>query len=628
MYIPIFFGFKMKYTIKGNTITIKYINNGKVKTMKLNVNDKIDLDFFNKLQQANPDNQDSMCDLYQRNILKPTKKNVEHLTPLTLTKEIERPKIVKQQELEQRKRELEQDKKNIEKEAESLLKPGVKLDNLNENDNLTDKVNNAADIPKIKEIIRKYISIDKALKIVIQQADNVDIQNATNVNINEIKNATVKTYQQLEDFITKADISKESQKELIDGLAKMIGIVDVKDDTVIKIKYLLSIIQDLPFDTALKLKNEIISKHEDPESSISANIIKDVVGDVEFKKMIPLIKNVLLLTELQTKDTVDNFIELFDIRGKIKDIIDDEYEDIINKLFSYFKDPIMTYEEACKLLDDVNTAESLKTFLQKFSKFSDLKASVYGIGLCKCYKDYVLIFGTNQDDFGNNIFGKALYNLTNDSVDQSKLLNLTSAGKDYYVIITTKEHILTKESKEKIITTLQQMFSLTTTKYPIIKFSNIKLYIKYNPDTLVTINKTTNTTKLSYTSDVITSGGLNAFFKMVNKLRKYKPDEESPIETYEPIPITDDMTSTMEEADGLYNGKLDLETASLDDKLNEIIQLLSRMNYNVFTTTPMYKESRNKYSKAPNTKKTNKNQYTDSKSKGIKTDLLTELGLK
>lgn len=624
----------MKYSIKGNTITIKYINNGKVKTMKLNVNDKIDLDFFNKLQQANQNNQDSMCDLYQRNILKPTKKNVEHLTPLTLTKEIERPKIVKQQELEQRKRELEQDKKNIEKEAESLLKPGVKLDNLNENDDLTDKVNNAADVPKIKEIIRKYVSIDKALKIVIQQADNVDIQNATNVNINEIKNATVKTYQQLEDFITKADISKESQKELIDGLAKMIGIVDVKDDTVIKIKYLLSIIQDLPLDTALKLKNEIISKHEDPESSISANIIKDVVGDVEFKKMIPLIKNVLLLTELQTKDTVDNFIELFDIRGKIKEIIDDEYEDIIDTLFGYFKDPIMTYEEACKLLDEnVNNAEQLKTFLQKFSKFTDTKASVYGIGLCKCYKDYVLIFGTDQDDFGNNIFGKALYNLTNDSVDQSKLLSLTSAGKDYYVIITTKEHILTKESKEKLITTLQQMFSLTSTKYPILRFNNIKLYVKYNPDTLVTINKTTNTTKLSYTSDVITSGGLNAFFRMVNKLRKYNPDVKDSLLHDEPIPITEDMTSTMEEADGLtysgsYNGKLDLETASLDDKLNEIIQLLSRMNYNVFTTTPMYKDSRNKYSKAPNTKKTNKNQYTDSKSKGIKTDLLTELGLK
>lgn len=616
----------MKFTLKGNTITIKYVNNGKVKTMKLDINDKIDLDFFNKLQQANPNNQDSMCDLYQRNILKPKKINTEHLTPLTLTKEIERPKIVKQQELEQRKRELEQDKKNIEEEAKSLLKPDIKLKDLNLDEDLTDKVNNTKDIPIIKDIINKYISIDKALEIVIQQADNVDIHTATNVNINEIKNATVKTYQQLEEFITKADISKESQKELIDGLAKMIGIVDVKDDTVIKIKYLLSIMQDLSLDTALKLKNEIISEHENPEDAISANVIKDTVGDVEFKKMIPLIKNVLLLTELQTKDTVDNFIKLFDIREKIKEDISDDYDDIIERIFEYFNESKKPYEEACNELDEVNSAETLKTYLQKFSKFTDTKASLDGVGLCRCYRDYILIFGSDENNFGNNIIGKALFNLTNKSTEQSKLKKTTFGSKTYYTIITKKEYILTNESKESIIPALQQMMSLNKTDYPIMKLNNVKLHIKYHPDTMVTNTSTSNKTKLSYVSDVITSGGLNAFFKMVNKLKKYKPDD-SPTETYEPIPITDDMTSTMEEADGLYSGKLDLETATLDEKLNEIIQILSRMNYNVFTTTPMYKESRNKYSKDPNTKKTNKNQYTESKSKGIKTDLLTELGL-
>jgi hypothetical protein len=616
----------MKFTVKGNTITIKYINNGKVKTMKLNIKDKIDLDFFNKLQQADTNNQDSMCDMYQRNILKPRNPNAEHITPLVLTKEIERPKIVKQQELEQRKRELEQDKQNIEKEAESLLKPDVKLDNLKENEDLTDKVNNADDIPKVKDIIRKYISIDKALKIVIQQADNVDIQNATNVNINEIKNATVKTYQQLEEFITKADISKESQKELIDGLAKMIGIVDVKDDTVIKIKYILPILQDLSMDTALKLKNEIISLHENPDDAISANVIKEVVGDVEFKKMIPLIKNVLLLTELQTKDTVDNFINLFDIRGKIKENILENYDDIIDQLFEYFNETKISYEEACELLNKVSDGESCKTFLQKFSKFSDSKATLSGVGLCRCYKDYVLIFGANADDFGENIFGKSLWGLSKSS-DYSILKNIYIGKKSYWCNICKKEYLNNLDDPEDFIITLQSMMSLTKTDYLAFELNNVKLYYKYFPNTIITNTNTKNTTKLTYTSDVINNGGLNAFFNVVNKLKKYKPDTKDLIIHDEPIPITEDMTSKMEEADGLYSGKLDLETATLDEKLNEIIQILSRMNYNVFTTTPMYKESRNKYNKEPNTKKTNKNPYTDSKSKGIKTDLFTELNL-
>ena len=182
----------MKFTVKGNTITIKYIHNGKVKTMKLDINDKIDLDFFNKLQQANPNNQDSMCDLYQRNILKPSKSNAEHLTPLTLTKEIERPKIVKQQELEQRKRELEQDKQNTEKEAEPLLEDGVKLKDLKENEDLTDKVKDGVDHEYVKRIIRKYRDIERVENMVVNELNSMEIKTANTVTISELKNLTVK----------------------------------------------------------------------------------------------------------------------------------------------------------------------------------------------------------------------------------------------------------------------------------------------------------------------------------------------------------------------------------------------------------------------------------------------------
>lgn len=56
----------------------------------------------------------------------------------------------------------------------------------------------------------------------------------------------------------------------------------------------------------------------------------------------------------------------------------------------------------------------------------------------------------------------------------------------------------------------------------------------------------------------------------------------------------DQIESSSESAEGIlnkYSGKIniDLNQSSTNEKLNEIIRLLSQLNYNVFTTTPMYK---------------------------------------
>lgn len=634
MYIPIFFGFKMKYTIKGNTITIKYINNGKVKTMKLNVNDKIDLDFFNKLQQANPDNQDSMCDLYQRNILKPTKKNVEHLTPLTLTKEIERPKIVKQQELEQRKRELEEDKKNIEQQAESLLKPDVKLKDLKENDDLTDKVNNAEDIPKIKEIIRKYQNIERVENMIINELNSMEIKTANTVTISELKNLTVNAYENINKTIMETKLNNEDKTELADEIANKIrpNIDHLKKSFGNTIGKVIALIRENKTDIddiqdTLKELNQNIS---DLLEKLPQN--DDAVEDVQKE-----------LSEIQQNDDPKEIV------NKLEQI-----EKKLDKLPNVFNDKTITKNEL-----------SLNELLKQFDRNTNFLNTCVGELLLKIFKSNIPILDTlpqTPTDFvkkfvvnWSDTFGKSestrnttlKTNLTNiifiynNSIYSTKQIDIFNKIKAKTIYIKNASNIEFTESSENYIWGLY--------KYPYeninqIKFNDIldfiyinepysnkiivsskpTLYLRYNDSKVE--NKKYNTT--IYTKYFKFIEGPENDTKIMKILSNGYFKEQKPKDDDDSMDFSEFDDASNEESEGLYNGKLDLETASLDDKLNEIIQLLSRMNYNVFTTTPMYKESRNKYSKAPNTKKTNKNQYTDSKSKGIKTDLLTELGLK
>ena len=63
---------------------------------------------------------------------------------------------------------------------------------------------------------------------------------------------------------------------------------------------------------------------------------------------------------------------------------------------------------------------------------------------------------------------------------------------------------------------------------------------------------------------------------------------------------------------------IDLNKSTTDEKLNEIIRLLSQMNYNVFTTTPMYTDLRSSATRKNNRYK--QKESTKDVSRGI--DLL------
>ena len=269
----------MKFTIKGNIITIKYINNGKLKTMKLDIKDKIDLDFFNRLQQADPNKQDSMCDMYQRNILKPNNKNTEHITPLILTKELERPTVVKQQELLQRKRELEQDKKIIEEEAKTLLKDNIKLKDLKEDEDLTDKVEYGVDQEHVKNIIQRYHEIERIETMVINELNSMEIKTANTVTISELKNLTVNAYENINKTIMETKLNSEDKQELADTIVSLIkpDIKQLKSSFGVTIGKVIKLLQSTP----------------------DINNLKNILSEFESK----------LLEELQKLPPNDNIVE-------------------------------------------------------------------------------------------------------------------------------------------------------------------------------------------------------------------------------------------------------------------------------------------------------------------------------
>lgn len=630
----------MKFTIKGNIITIKYINNGKLKTMKLDIKDKIDLDFFNRLQQAKTDNQDSMCDMYQRNILKPNNKNTEHITPLVLTKELERPKIVKQQELQQRKQELEQDKKNIEEEAKTLLKQGIKLKDLKESEDLTDKVNDVKNVPILQDIISKYISIDKALNVVIQQAENVDIQSATNVNINEIKNATVKTYQQLEEFISKADISEKSQKELLDGLRKILGTEDFSEDTPINVGSLESILPTIPFQIGQKIRSLIDEDNLDKDVNITAGDIKKIVGEDDFNKIIPYLKNTLLLSAQQLNQIQTTLKQIIEQKDTIGETLEKDHKKIIKKFIKNLPKPIKTvtindktydlstYEALIEYLSN-NTITGIKDLLYE-AGITNPKSFTYSIPLVYITKKYLFAAWDSKDSD---------YTIIDD--EKNLLLKILSLfGKDeryfkrkgyeksplYFKICAINvEDFLTSHTKDIANILISSFCLISKTSNSITYKYNEDLNLYFNFDIINQFLKQTTAYKANC---LLLQGDITSYFDLFGDMFKNTQKHIKPKQTIQKISYDEDLEEytseeSDEESEGLYSGKLDLSNATLDEKLNEIIQILSRMNYNVFTTTPMYKETKNKFNKESSTKKTNK----DSKSKGIKTDLLTELDL-
>lgn len=631
----------MKYTINPNTIDIEYIADSKRKKLKLNNDDVIDMDFFNQLIDAKPNKRDAMCELYRRKILEESDDDVVHITPLKLDKELKASKYAEQQELKRRKTELERDKNGIKGEIDNLLKIDSKnkdVKSLNKDD-----LNNVADEPQLKELQRKYMEIDKIHQIVVNQVDSLDINNATSVRINEIKELNIETFKKIEQYINKFDLTEASRNDLLNEISKILGFKQIKDDTLIGVKYLISSIPQMNAQTAIKLRNYINEHELSPEDSIRADVLKEALGDDEFKSIEEPLKNALLLSLNDANAFSANFETYINPKYHIKSLLKENWSEFIDAIKNIFAEPpkeekYKDYNSMSKEITNLSR-DDLNTILYNLN-YVPKKGSAITKSIMFNTKKYTLLVKSSQNGFEDNALAKILFKLNNKDYVTTKKINVKKSGVNDAHTLTVKlinNQILYEDDEiGELFNKFGQLLSLEKTNKIGPKLSDVQFYFNYHFKSAISANP-------QIMSDVFKNGDISKFTRLKRdidnmnkqlKIAKPKPKDkpkeikEIKEEEHDDTSEDDDEQPIMkppkkdEDDDAKSEGisgriMIDLNKSTTDEKLNEIIRLLSQMNYNIFTMTPMYKN--NRYTQS------SKNNQTEKKSKGI--DLYDVLNL-
>lgn len=645
----------MKYVINDNTIDIEYIANGKRKKMQLKNNDKTDMDFFNQLMSAKSSKRDAMCDLYKREILKKVDKDTISVQPLKLTSELKKSPVAEKQELNQRKKELEQDRENTIREAKLLVKEKSKNKDIN---SLTDSdLLNEDDSDRLKEIKSRYNEIDRVYKLVVNQVENLDINNVTSVRINEIKELNVETFKKLEEYIGKFDLSNASKKELLNEFKQILGFQKIEDNTIIPVSYLISAIPQMNTNAAIKVREALKDFDLDSTKSIELGVLKESIGKDTFKSIELPLKNALLLSLKDSNDFAENFQRFFNLDTNIKKYVDENWDEFVESLINNFKQPSTDFNS---MKDQIHwyqvSLDRLKTLLKELGYIKETGEFAINKPIMINFKSYTLLIYKDNSDWKENYLAEILSNLTDDERNHSQKLIYTKtividnrkASQKYniYIKIISSDYMLSPKGKEILLDKFINLLSIQYTKYKSIKPHHIQLYFDYYSQAQITDQ---------ISSDVMKLGDIHNFMKVKDEvisadkeMKKttqtsdkinYKAEltEPKPIKTiktiqpnlydseendFNSIPSPDISSSSHSSLDspdlfdfpkkkdlseekqskGLgedFSGKImiDLNKSDVEDKLNEIIRLLSQMNYNVFTTTPMYSRVKNNKTK-------------------------------
>lgn len=551
----------MKYTINNNTIDIEYIANGKRKTMKLNNNDETDMDFFNQLIKAKSNKHDAMCDLYQRKILKPIDDNIVRIQPLKLANEIKQSDYSKKQELQRRKQELQEDKQHIADEAKTLIKDEAKnkdITTLTKTD-----LNNEADYDKLKEIQSRYMEINRVQQLIINQIDSLDISTADSVNIKELKNLTVNAFDKINKSLVDAKITEQDKEDIIEKITKLI----------------------VPqFDN---LKTELKTAQNNPEK------LDEFIGYLtELSYTLPKTDEIQNLMEYiwQLKDNIGDIPAVKETLSKIDDLIT-SLPDVFNgKTIQQRELDLTELVDALKDKQDILNSTITTELINKLGTLPEIDPD------------------TSDDQFREQIFGKYEQPNTNwkkyrPTTIKNNFSGLSFKYDDSLYVIGTKLPIETEDKR---------IWDIDFYKYSFEDLSKL------------TVNDLINYTTLDHNTNTIIHHDPNIYIKtdigIIKSIEQNYTNIQYPVfKLYKGdqnvIDLFRTIQKTIPKAKGLsesndVSGKImiDLDKSSTDEKLNEVIRLLSQMNYNVFTTTPMYKN--NRYKTKTDTKK----------SKGLDTD--------
>lgn len=621
----------MKYEVTGDTIIIKYIADGKYKQLELNKNDNIDLDFFGQLIKAKNNKQDAMCDLYAREVLS-YDPSPERITTMSLTKVEEPSDYTKKQSAKLRIEELTRDLKVVEKEIEdiTLSSKHKRIEDLT-----TDDLTNPDD-EELKERLKKlkvrYLQIKDLIEKEERKYDTSKSEPLTHDQLLK------KVSKEFENKISKVIGKSAEERKIMEDIANELT---PKDDIDKEVKRLENLINKLETDIENKIE-EIEEKEKDYDlfdEPISSNSeLRDSVSKQEQSD------------KDETKEALSNLFDNPDFASKTSGKIDNKEnltyilkdEDIKTQI-SIIVDHIKIIKN---ILVQTNITQIIITTLKaSIEDFREINSDNYERtvnDLKQTLKNIKQLNNEKKIAYTNETINDIIKKVNGVLLERERIKLI------YDKPITTDfiERLIEIIPKGKIITYTNKQPKLTDNFEDIYKQAPKKLVLLWRDDNYIYSNKNlfkifTKLDKIKLQKQIVSGWALsirdlsykkfgifnnytttretplilvNSPKKMYLNIRKekllddFEIDEKKYKITYNGFEITrSGMTRILssiidysgedekEVSTGIFSGKIDLDRASTEEKLSEIIRLLQNIGYNLFTLTPNYEESeRNK----------------------------------
>lgn len=628
----------MKYEVTGDTIVIKYIADGKYKTLELNKNDNIDLDFFGQLIKAKNNKQDAMCDLYAKEVLS-YDPSPERITNMNLTKIDEPSEYTKKEAAKLRIEELNRDLKSIRSELRTMILPQYEHKKIEELK--PDYLIHKNMLYKFNDLKNKYASInlmiDKEQKIYNENNKNNNLTNdeflkkITNEfesKLNKVVDNSDERRQIMNDVLTETTPKNEITQEL-----RTIG--EILEPFSNELDQRLKVNKDKFLDNKTKRLIDEYKEKQRKEKEIDSDDSIELSDDDDGKK------NDIPEMKIQDLDIPEPEITKEEEESVIDDMLnnDNYIKDTKTLLIGHIEYLIRVLEKTDINLNIINDLQTSIVNLTELNA-KNLKDTLQLI--IKCLNDIDDQNKNNKINFTPKTINKIIKNATNILMQQDRIetlynkkitnefiqfftARLPKNNRNKLQIITNLSNRLdfTQQNIDKIFNNVPGIFIWKQEERPDRIYSNVNLFDICTPDT-ITFKATliqcfyVTTTKLKE----------NYFSIFNNYITTEKTDYKLPLETmdlyldlhkkydkrelslnggkynityvcfeFKKSPIANMLKILSGQGEGIKykmnddGGKIDLDKADTEDKLSEIVRLLQNISYNLFTLTPNYEES-------------------------------------
>ena len=579
----------MKYEVTGDTIIIKYIADGKYKQLELDKNDNIDLDFFGQLIKAKNNKQDAMCDLYAKEVLsyEPAQ---ERISNMSLTKVEEPSEYTKKESAKLRIEELNRDLNLVKEEIKNTLAPIYKHKTPEElkDIKLTDDYlsNKNDDVNKLKDLLSKYNSIKKMIE---KEQKTYDDNTKNNLSQDQLINKITKEF---ETKINKVVNTSDEQKKAVElfkntlkpnesinyELEKIFNLIEDLKELIEKYKDETEISEREPLKDSIVKNLKLLSEY----INLTYNLLKTTTIDNDISERLYPYKEKFSNKDYNEK--IDEYLE------ELKDILDHIKEENDDDKINYTK---ATHEKIVKATNKLLTENNRLQWL-----FEQTLSPKFVNDLIEAIPDE-LITGSKSNKFAA-IKTNHITNLNDivlqDALDGTDIILLWYDTQDEYIYSNQKIFSNFEFDKEAEITINKNTLTYQCYKISKANFQNQKYSIFRN---YITTNKTEFKLPLDSIDLYLNLESFVDSNEIEYNGKKYKINYNGYDLKQTSISSLIDIISgygqgegiNSKQSNGIYSGKIDLDKASTEDKLSEIIRLLQNIGYNLFTLTPNYEES-------------------------------------